>query len=211
MQLLRHSQGFLLSPPSAEVFPRGCPHATCCPGAGGIGGGGGRTRLGPPLSSVQWDGDDGSWQHHGTEGAVLASAGMCTARSRRALQRGPSAFPSTLCWVCVQEQGSAWGLAGALARCPLLGTRHVLGMVPSGLRWAGGLTRCCLRSTVPGQADAGELAAAVALPPAQEAAGDALHRLVLVARCFLRCGDCYVPATPLSNSCSPCRHSTLLE
>lgn len=117
----------------------------------------------------------------------------------------------------VQEQGSACGLAGALPCCSAPGRCW---------EWShqdcvGGLSRCYLHSTAPGQVYAGDLAAALALPPAQEAAvcsgagapdralwqnpaaEDALHCLVLVAWCFCHCGDCYVPAAPLSAPTAP--------
>lgn len=66
----------------------------------------------------------------------------------------------------IQEQGSACGLAGALACCSAPG--RCWGW--SHQDCVGGLSRCYLHSTAPGQVYAGDLAAALALPPAQEAA-----------------------------------------
>lgn len=161
----RHPQGFLLSTPSAEVFPWGCPNATCCCGAGVMGGGGGCTQLGPPLWGVQWDGGDrGAGSIIRLKGLCWMSAGTCVARCCQALQGSLSAFCScgagvrTGAGLCLWAGRSSSSLPAAQHRTSA-GDGHVKIMLEE-------LTQCCLHSAVPGQADAGELAAAAALPPA---------------------------------------------
>lgn len=93
-------------------------------------------------------------------------AGMYVARSRWALQGVRQHF-AACCAGC--EYRSRALPVGWQGLC--LAARHQAGAGDGPVRIAlGGLTRRCLHSTVPGQADAGELAAATALPPAWEAA-----------------------------------------
>lgn len=119
----------------------------------------------PPPWGVWWSGGNGgAGSIVRPKGLCWMSTGTCVARSCQALQGGLSALHSCRAGVRTGAGLCLWAGRGS-------------GLLPAAQQWASAgdgpikimleeLTQCCLHSAVPGQAEAGELAAAAALSPA---------------------------------------------
>lgn len=110
-----------------------------------------------------------------------------------------------LCWVGIQQQGSASGLAGARAHCALPSARQGLGIALSGLCWGINQLQPLLNKQMQGSGSSHGFISCPGGSCCRGAgglngvlwaawSGDALHSLVLVAQHLLCSGDCYIPA-----------------